>query len=315
LLSEDDDGAEDLTKLNGWKMKKLIALFITVVFFSPPAHAANNPLQVVTTFTSLADMAKTVGGNAVDVTTLVGPESDVHTYKPTAEDARKLAAADLILMNGLGLEPWMPQLVAASSTKARIVIVGDNLKTRVMKSLKGVPDPHAWQNVANGRIYASTIATVLEQMLPVAAKTIQMRASSYDATLNQMDSYIRTQLATIPRAKRKIVTSHEAFDYFGAAYGVTFLAPVGTSTDVEPSSVNITNLILEMKREGIKIIFAENVVTTGILQQIATATSARISGMLLSDSLSTATGSAPTYLAMFRNNVALMKPAMQMSKP
>jgi zinc/manganese transport system substrate-binding protein len=305
-------------------MKKYaLAFLIAAMGFCSPASAANEPLHVVASFSILADMAQQIGGDAVKVKTLVGPDSDTHTYQPTPEDAKALADADLVLVNGLGFEGWIQRLIEASGYRSAIMVASKGVKTRVMVERdepetalpKEKTDPHAWQDLANGRIYAKNIAAALEQARPAEAGAIRARAALYDAALGKMDSYVREQFADIPAAQRKIITSHDAFGYFGAAYGITFLAPVGVSTEAEPSASDVARLIEQIKAEKVKQIFIENMVNSKLSEQIGKDTGARMGGTLYADSLSAANGPAPTYLDMFRNNAPKLRAAMLLNRP
>jgi zinc/manganese transport system substrate-binding protein len=296
-------------------MRLSAVLIIIMMALCHHAEAANAPLRVVASFSILADIARNIGDDAVEVTSLVGADSDAHTFQPSPEDAKKLAKADLILINGLGFEGWMQRLIEASGSKAKVVTVSDGLQARAIVTPQGTVDPHAWQNLANGRLYAKNIATAFELARPSQASAIAARANDYDAELDQMDRSFRQQFAEIPRAQRKIITSHDAFGYFGAAYGVTFLAPVGVSTDAEPSASDIAALIQQIKAEGIKQIFIENMSNPQLIKQISKDAGVRLGGALYADALSAANGPAPTYVAMFNNNVRLLKSAMLLNRP
>ena len=296
-------------------MKKKCALILCCLIFSFPAIALPQPLHVVTSFSILADMVKTIGGNDVDVTSLVGPDTDAHTYQPTPEDAKKLAHADLIFVNGLGFEGWMDRLVQASGTKAKIITVTDSMKPRIMVSLQGVPDPHAWQNLANGRLYIRAIANALETAIPAHALLIEQQTKSYDALMASVDQSLRSKIDKIPVSQRKVITNHDAFAYFGAAYGIQFLAPVGLNTEAEPSAADVAKLIQQIKTEGIKVVFLENMTNAKLMQQIANDTNAQIGGTLYADALSGPRGQAPNYLSMFRHNINLICAAMLKNKP
>jgi zinc/manganese transport system substrate-binding protein len=297
-------------------MGRFILCFLALALASAgPAGAASRPLRVVTSFSILADMAHNVGGNDIDVTSLVGRDADAHVYQPTPEDAKTLANADLIFVNGLGFDGWMTRLIAASGTKARTVTVTNGLKGRLLVNLKGEVDPHAWQNATNGRLYVRTIAAALEQALPADAQKIAPRAAAYDASLDQMDRFIHLQFAGIPEKQRVIILSHDSFGYFGAAYGITFLAPEGLSTESEPTAMDVAKLLRQIKSAGIHTLFIENMSNPKLIEQIARDAGADIGGTLYSDALSPSPGPAPTYLAMFRNNVSLLKAAMLENRP
>lgn len=293
-------------------MRAFVSLFL--VFFlasaSPADAVAVKPLRVVASFSILGDIIKSVGGEAVTVFTLVGPEKDAHTYQPTPEDVKTLVTADIIFVNGLGFEGWMQRLIQASGARARVVTVTDGMESRVIRSVKGVPDPHLWQSLSNGRIYVRNIAAALEEASPSQARSIYARAISYDTRLNQLDQSVHRQFAAIPQSRKKIITSHDAFTYFGAAYGITFLSPVGISTEAEPSAADVARLINLIKTQNIKKIFIENTANPKLIQQIADDSGAEIGGKLYSDSLSEPNGKASSYVGMFQNNVSLMKAAM-----
>lgn len=300
-------------------MKKLLsALFLALTaLLASPAFAAplQVPLPVIASFSVLGDMVKTVGGDAVAVQTLVGPDGDAHTYQPTPDDVKAMAQAKLIFVNGLGLEGWMQRLIESSGTKAKVAVATAGIKTRTMVDedngkAKEITDPHAWQNLANGRIYIKNIAEALAAALPDQASAIKQRAEAADADIVKMDAFVKQELAAIPPEKRVVITSHDAFGYFGEAYGVKFLAPVGISTEGEASAADVAKLIKQMQAEKIKRVFLENMASAKLIAQIGKDAGAEVGGTLYSDSLSPADGAAPNYLAMFKNNVPLLKAAM-----
>lgn len=293
-------------------MKKLAWLFLAfVLIFTLPAHAdVVKPLHVVTSFSILADMTKQIGGDAAVVTSLVPPNADPHTYQPTPQDVRTLVSADIIVINGLGFEGWMERLIQAAGVSKKVVVASDGLKNRLILSLKGTPDPHAWQNLSNGRQYVNNIGAALQEALPQRAKYIYQRELAYSYRLSQMDQIIRADFATVPVSKKKIITDHDAFAYFGAAYGIDFMSPVGLSTEAEPSAANVARLINQIKMQGIKRIFLENMTNPKLIKQIAEDADIDVGGTLYSDSLSPPDGPAPTYVEMFQHNVSLLKAAM-----
>lgn len=256
-------------------------------------------------------MVQNVGGDGVVVTSLVGPNSDAHSYQPTPEDVKTVTKADLIIVNGLGFEGWMQRLIEASGTKGAVVVTSKGVKPLTLTDNgKTVPDPHAWQDLANGRVYVKNIAAALESAAPDRAAFFRERAARYDAELLKADKAVRDQLAGIPFAQRKIITSHDSFGYFGAAYGVTFLAPSGLSAEAEASAFDVARLIRQIKTEGVKQLFMENMANPRLIEQIAKDTGAQMGGTLYSDALSPLQGPAPSYLAMFGNNVPKFRTAM-----
>jgi zinc/manganese transport system substrate-binding protein len=279
----------------------------------PQARAtAAKPLEVVASFTVLADMVHQVGGERVHVASLVGPNGDPHAFEPTPDDARRLKAADLVFVSGLGLEGWMDRLIAASGYQGKIVVASDGIRTRHMtEDGKEITDPHAWNSAANGVIYVGNIVKALSAADPDGASAYQTNGDRYARQLRDLDSYARQQVASVPPARRKVLTSHDAFGYFGAAYGVTFLSPLGFSTESEPSAQDVANLIRQMKAEHVGAYFFENSNDPRLVRQIANATNAQPGGVLYVEALSPADGPAPTYAAMFRRNVDMLVAAMK----
>lgn len=216
-----------------------VALCLSAAVLATPALA--EPLKVVASFSILGDMVREVGGDAVSVTTLVGPDGDAHVYQPSPADAKAVAEADVVIPNGLGFEPWGDRLLKASGTKAAVAKAAQGVKPRQMEAEEEhghggkVTDPHAWQDLSNGKLYVANIAKALAAARPADAGALQSRADAYAKRLTELDAWVRSELGAIPQANRKIITGHDAFGYFGHAYGVTFLAPVGISTETEPT--------------------------------------------------------------------------------
>jgi len=293
-------------------MKKVLASLLMVLALAPlPVHAGSAPLQVVATFSVLGDLAKQVGGDLVDVKTLVGPDSDAHIYKPTPHDSKALAQAGLVIKNGLGMEGWVDRLVTASGYKGRVVVASEGVSPRQMQEEGGMAvDPHAWQDVANTRLYVKNIARALGAALPDKAEAVRARAEAYDDALAKLDIWVKAEMGSVPAAQRKIITSHDAFGYFGAAYGVTFVAPQGVSTEIEPTATQVAKLIDQMKAEKVKRVFFESMASQKLVKQLAQDAGASVGKPVYSDALSKAGGPAATYVAMIRHNVEQFKEAM-----
>ena len=302
-----------------------LAALATLAVATTSTSWAADKLKVVTTFTILGDMVSNVGGEHVVLTTLVGPDGDAHVYEPTPADARALAQADLVIVNGLGFEGWIDRLVKASGYKGPVVVasegiaaikaeeahgqghgdaVSDEKSEKDEDHHEGEFDPHAWQDLANGRIYVANIARALAAADTAHADDYRRRAEAYDRELVALDRDIRSRLDAVPGDRRKVITSHDAFQYFGRAYSIDFHAPVGLSTESEPSAGEVAALIRQMRDEGIRVLFVENVTDPRLVQQLAREADAVIGGTLYSDSLSGSTGPAPTYLDMFRHNAS-----------
>jgi zinc/manganese transport system substrate-binding protein len=263
-------------------------------------------LRVVATFSILGDLVKNVGDDRVDVTNLVGPNGDVHVYSPTPADARTIGTAKVVFVNGLGLEGWMTRLVSASGTAAPIVIASEGVTLREMTERgagHAAIDPHAWQSVANAKIYVANIRDALSRADPGGTAIYDANAKAYLVKLDALEGEVRQDIAKIPADRRKIITTHYAFGYFGDAYGMQFIAPEGVSTDSEPSAKDIAKIIIQIRQEKITAVFLENITDPRLMNEIAKETGAAIGGTLFSDALSDPRGPAGTYIDMMRHNV------------
>ena len=290
----------------------LHAVLIAPLLLVPvAAPAADGKLRVVASFSILGDIVKSIGGDRVAVTTLVGPDGDAHVFEPTPADARSVAGADVVFVNGLGFEGWMERLIQASGYKGPLVVASRGVQSRTMdEDGQTVTDPHAWQDLRNGRLYVENVAAGLAAADPQGAEAYRAAAAAYAAELAAKDKWVRDELAAVPNEQRKIITSHDAFQYFGAAYGVTFLAPVGISTEDEPSAAGMAQLVRQMRTEGVKVVFFENMTSPKLVATLASEAGARVGGTLYSDALSPPGGVADSYLRMFDNNVPQLKAAM-----
>jgi zinc/manganese transport system substrate-binding protein len=272
-----------------------------------PAHAQDR-VNVVASFSILGDFVGNVGGDRVDVTTLVGPNGDVHVYTPPPADARKIAEAKLLVVNGLGLEGWLPRLVQSSGGKATIVEASNDIKPL---QVGAAADPHAWQSVANAKIYVANIRDALDTADPAGAATYQANAQNYLAKLDVLDHEVREAVSQIPQSRRKVISTHRAFGYFAAAYGIEFIAPLGVSTESEPSARDIAGIIRQIKIEAIPAVFLENISDDRLMRRISAETGAHIGGTLYSDSLTDEKGEAPTYIDMVRHNIKALTSALK----
>jgi zinc/manganese transport system substrate-binding protein len=287
-------------------MRRLSLILFAAVMAVRPLHAEDR-LNVVASFSILGDLVKNVGGDKVDVATLVGPNGDVHVYTPAPSDAKKNADARLLVMNGLGLEGWLPRLVQSAGSKATIVTASNGIAPLQLGS---DADPHAWQSVANVRIYVANIRDALIAADPADAAVFRANAERYLGELNALDAEVRADIAKIPPERRKVISTHNAFGYFAAAYGVTFIAPVGVSTESEPSARDIATLIQQIKAAKIPAVFLENLGDDRLIRRIAAETGAKAGGTLYSDSLTDEKGPAPTYIALVRHNIKALTSAL-----
>ncbi|NIX77998.1 metal ABC transporter substrate-binding protein [Microvirga terricola] len=297
----------------------LSLLMGSVLLAATPLSAlaqSTDKLKVVATFSILGDLVRNVGGERIEVTTLVGPNGDAHVYSPTPADGRRLTEAKIVFTNGLGFEGWIDRLVKSSGTKAVAIQAAKGVKP--LKSEEeghghdhhGGFDPHAWQNVANAKIYVANIRDVLIASDAAGKATYEANATAYLAKLDGVDDEIKTAIARIPADRRKIITSHDAFRYFEAAYGIEFISPQGVSTDAEASARDVAKIIQQIKREKIKAVFVENVTDPRLMDRIAKETGAKIGEPVFSDALSDSTGPAGTYIDMMRHNIRAFSSAL-----
>ncbi|MGY3131803.1 zinc/manganese transport system substrate-binding protein [Bradyrhizobium sp. USDA 4501] len=288
-------------------MRRLFGLIgLALLLASGPARAAER-INVVASFSILADMVHNVGGNNVDVTALVGPDGDAHVYAPTPADAKKVADAKLVVINGLGFEGWMPRLLQASGSKAPVAVATKGIMPRKMG---GHDDPHTWQSVANAKIYVVNIRDGLIAAAPDQTGIFKANADAYLAKLEALDREVHEAVAKVPEARRKVISTHGAFGYFADAYGVTFFSPLSVSTDSEPSARDIAAIIAQIKVAKIPAVFLENISDPRLIERIAAETGARVGGTLYSDGLTAEKGDAPTYIDMVRHNIKALTSAL-----
>ena len=279
--------------------------------------------RIVASFSILADMVRELAPPGLEVTALVGPDADAHVFKPTPADGRRLAQADLIVVNGLGFEGWIDRLVRASGARAPVVVATKGLKPR-REAATGKHsghshghahdvDPHAWQDLTHAAHYVTRIAEAMTQRWPEHASQIDLRRSDYLARIAALDQRLRERLERIPRAQRRVLISHDAFAYLGAAYGIDFVAPQGWSTHSEPSAKAVAALIRQVRQQQVRAVFVENVTSATLIERIAREGGARVGGTLYSDALSAPDGPAPTYLRMVEHNLSALAQALEAS--
>jgi zinc/manganese transport system substrate-binding protein len=292
--------------MSAMRRLQLWIVCVALVSSMTPARAQDR-LSVVASFSILGDFVKNVGGDRVGVSTLVGPEGDVHVYTPAPADAKKIADAKLLVINGLGLEGWLPRLLQASGSKAPIITASKGIAPLKLGS---DADPHAWQSVANARIYVANIRDALAAADPAGNEIFRANAQSYLAKLDVLDREVREAIARIPGPRRKVISTHDAFGYFAAAYGIEFIAPLGVSTESEASARDIAAIITQVKTAKIPAVFLENISDPRLIRRISAETGARIGGTLYSDSLTDEKGQAPTYIDMVRHNIKTLTSAL-----
>jgi zinc/manganese transport system substrate-binding protein len=290
-----------------------LSVALAAMLTGVPAQAQDK-IKVVATMSIIGDLVKNVGGERVEVTALVGPNSDTHAFSPTPGDAKTLGAAKVVFINGLGLEGWIPRLVKASGTKAATVTVTAGVASRKAAAdghgHDHGSDPHAWQSVANVKLYVGNIRDGLKKADPAGASAYDANAKAYLEKLDALDREVKAEIGKIPADRRKIITTHDAFGYFSAAYGIQFIAPLGVSAESEPSARDLAKIIGQVKRQKIPAVFLENISHPRMMEQIARESGAKIGGTLYSDALSDASGPAATYIDMMRNNVTEIAKAL-----
>ena len=319
--------------------KLKLAAAVAVIGLSPAslATASAESLKVVASFSIIGDFARQVGGDRASITTLVGPNGDAHVYEPKPVDAAAVRDADVVLVNGLRYEGFLQRLFEASDTAATIVELSKGAAllryhhhdaddaaedahaheaAEAEQAHEGDHhdhggfDPHAWQSVPNARIYVKNIADAFCAADADGCDTYRANADAYGKQLEALDAEIGADIAKVPEDKRTIITSHDAFGYFGHEYGLRFLAPEGVSTESEASAADVASLIRQVREDKASAIFVENITNPRLIEQIAGETGIAVGGELYSDALSDASGPAATYIDMMRHNVRTIKGAI-----
>jgi zinc/manganese transport system substrate-binding protein len=322
-------------------MKKFVlaqfGLALLVLLGITGSAAAADKVKAVSSFSIIGDMVREVGGDRVELVTLVGPDADAHVFSPTPADAKTLAGAKLFFVNGLGFEGWMERLEKASGFKGKTIVVSKGAKPLALEDghhhhgeeaghghghghhakadhdahdAHEVTDPHAWQDLANGKLYVANIRDALIEADPEGRKVYEANAAKYLDAIATEEKAVKEAIDALPPERRKIITSHDAFAYFGSAYGLEIIAPEGVSTESDASAQDVAKIIRQIKAENIPAVFLENVADRRLLDQIARETGAKIGGVLYSDALSGQDGPAPTYLDMFRHNIGVLTSAL-----
>jgi zinc/manganese transport system substrate-binding protein len=294
-----------------------IFALIAVLVAGSQAALAQEKLKVIASFSILADLVKNVGGDRVDVATLVGPGGDAHVYTPTPADARNVAAAKLVIVNGLGFEGWLSRLVKSAGNKATVITATKGIAPRKEKAAAhdhkhghDDADPHAWQSVGNAKVYVANIRDALIAADAAGATAYRANAESYTAKLDALDREVRETVAKLPAERRKVISTHDAFGYFADAYGIAFIAPQGVSTEAEATARDVARIITQIRKEKIPAVFLENVSDPRLMRRISQESGAKLGGTLFSDALTDEKGAAPTYIDMIRYNIKALTSAL-----
>ncbi|WAS99925.1 metal ABC transporter substrate-binding protein [Rouxiella chamberiensis] len=287
-----------------------VALSVAALLSSPLAMAGT--VNAVASFSILGDIVQEVGGDHVKVTSLVGPDGDPHSFEPAPKDSKSLSTSDLVFVSGLGMEGWMDRLIGASGYHGKVIVASQGVDSRQMEDEgKTVTDPHAWNSMANGVIYATNVMNALIAADPEDADYFRQHGGAYIERLKKLDSWAKDEFKGIAQNRRKVLTSHDAFGYFGKEYNVTFMAPVGFSTESEASASGVASLIKQIKDEKVKTYFIENQTDPRLVKQIASATGAQPGGELYPEALSGPQGPATTYEKAFTHNVKAIVASMK----
>jgi len=299
-----------------WRLLLMAALAVV----GSGESAAADRVEIVATFSVLGDMVATIGGDKVTLTTIVGGDGDTELYQPTPADARSLAGAKLLVMNDINpeFEPWLPALIRQSGFRGTTLVASKGAKTITEaeeeghEASNGPPktDQHAWHDLANGAIYARNIGAGLAQADPANADVYKTRADAYIAEIKQLDAWAKSEIAAVPKAKRRVITSHDGFQYLGRAYGIKLIPARGWVNDKEASADDIARLIRQIRQDNVHAIFVENMNDPRVIERVAHEAGASIGGTLYSDALSKPGGEAGTYLDMARHNIATLKAGM-----
>ena len=290
------------------------------MFASGPAPAQEKPVAIAT-FSILADLTQRVAGDHAQVLTLVGPNGDTHVFEPGPKESAELARADLLVANGLGFEPWLERLEDASGFKGKVVVASDGVTPLAAEAEpegeeheeeghQGV-DPHAFQDLANAQIYVANLAKGLAEVAPDHAADFKANADKLIAEIAALDQQLKVDFAAIPQERRRILTSHDAFHYFGSAYGIAFVSVQGLSTEAEPTAADLVNVVRQARDGHLSAIFLENMSDPRLAETVAQESGVRVGGELYADALSEAEGPAPDYLSLVRYNARQLLSGMQ----
>ncbi|PSR11914.1 MAG: hypothetical protein DA408_15560 [Bacteroidetes bacterium] len=270
--------------------------------------------KVVASASMFADMAAVIGGNLIEVKMIVPIGGDPHIYEPTPADAQLVAGADLILLNGLTFEGWITELIENSGFQGKLATITQGLEPITSEHYANSSDPHAWMTASNGLIYIRNIRDALVTLAPEYAEEFNFNYEIYRQQLADLDTEIATILNQIPQRKRILITSHDAFRYFGQRYGVRVEAVLGTSTDADVQTSDIRRLNRILQETAVPAVFIESTINPKLLQVIANDNNVVIGGSLYADSLGDRDSPAPTYLKMLRHNATTIAEGLALNR-
>ena len=288
--------------------------FAIVLLLAMSASAWAAKLPVVASFSILADMTRQIGGDRVEVTSLVGPDQDAHVFQPSPSDVKRVAAAKVFVVNGLGFEGWMARLNKSAGFKGTLVVASQGIKPLIAADDghgHSVNDPHAWHDLTLAQVYVRNIAQGLIKADPAGKAYYQQRADAYSKQIAALNNWAQQTFAAIPTAQRKVLTTHDAFAYLGKRYQVQFLSVQGVSTDAEASAKTVAGLIRQIRQSKVKAVFLENMTDPRLINQLSREAGVKVQGKLYADALSQPNGPAGTYLQMVKYNVTALAGAMK----
>lgn len=309
-------------------MLRLLTACVLSLLVAAPAVAQPQKLRVIASFSILGDIVAQVGGEQVEVTTLVPAMGDAHVFQPTPSDARAVAGAGVLVINGLNFEPWLDRLVTASGFKGRHIVAAEGIKPREMGGHghahhqhgpggdgdhddHGVADPHVWHDLQRMQTYIANIAQGLAVADPAHAAAYRARGAAYAAELKALDAWAAAEIGKLPRAHRKVITQHDAFGYLAARYRIDFMAAQGVTTKAEASAEAVGRLVRQIKREKVQALFFENIANPRLIEQIGREAKVKVGGRLYSDALSPPGGEADSFVKMYRLNITRLIEAMK----
>jgi len=305
-----------------WRTAWAIGFLAALGLPALPARSDDRPVVVVATFSILADLTQRVAGDHAQVLTLVGPNGDAHVYQPGPRESAELATAGVFIANGLGFEPWLDRLVKSSGFEGKLVIASEGVTPLAGAEAHegeeadaehdhGATDPHAFQDLSNARIYVANIAKGLADVAPAHAADFKRNADQLSAEIAALDAQLKADFAAIPQERRRILTSHDAFRYFGRAYGIEFVSVQGVSTEAEASTEDLVKIVRQARAGHLSAIFLENMTDPRLAETVAQELGIRMGGELYADALSDPGGPAPDYLSLVRYNAKQLLAAMQ----
>ena len=289
------------------------SLSLLLVLLSGLVHAqgdAGRPL-VVASASIFADMTAVIGGDLIEVRSIVPIGGDPHIYEPTPGDVQLVSRADLVLINGLTFEGWMNELIDNSGTRAETVTITAGISTIASEEYVNSSDPHAWMTAKNGMTYVRNIRAALQRLDPDNADVYAFNAGIYLQQLADVDQAIFRAIDSIPAAQRILITSHDAFRYYGRYYGIRVEAALGTSTDAQVQTDDVNRLTRIIRESGVPAIFVESTINPKLIRQLATDNGVIIGGELLADSLAEPDEPGGTYLGMLTTNTATIVRALR----